>query len=325
MPEIIEFCNQMWYQPNGYSLYPLRQYSENRLEPIVTEFVENGFVEGTRSTIINKNEADRLIQTLIRCLSDPRYQDKTFGVITLQGSAQSKYIEKEILEKVDPIEIENRKIICGISSDFQGDERDVILLSLVTSREHNRAPFTKPEDERRFNVAVSRAKDQLMLFHSVQPEDLNNTDDLRYKLLLYMLNTKNKVILDEVDLAKPFESKFEQDIYQAIKAKGYQVIPQYKVAQYRIDLVIVLRNGIKIALECDGDTFHGTEQYKDDMIRQRELERCGWQFFRIRASMFYTNPCTSLYPLWELLKKNEEAEISSLPNMLSKTMKLISS
>ena len=305
MPEIIEFCSQMWYQPNGYSLYPLRQYNENRLVPLVTEYIENGFTEGTKSSILNRNEADRIVQTLIKCLGDDRYQDKTFGIITLQGSYQSKYIEKEILENIDPREIEKRKIISGIPSDFQGDERDVIFLSLVTARDHNRAPFTKPEDDRRFNVAVSRAKDQLWLFHSVQPDDLTNTDDLRYKLLLYMLKNKNKELIDNQELSEPFESKFEQEIYKSIRAKGFWVIPQYKVAQYRIDLVVVLRNGIKIAVECDGDTFHGNEQYKADMFRQRELERFGWQFFRIRASLFYTNPVSSLEPLWDILEKNE--------------------
>jgi very-short-patch-repair endonuclease len=323
MPEIIEFCNQQWYKPNGYSLFPLRQYNENRLEPIRSVFVENAFIEGTGTFIRNTNEADRIVEVLFACLNDDKYEGKTFGVIALQGSAQAKYIEKKILESVDPREIEKRKLICGNSSDFQGDERDVIFLSLVTTRDHNRAPLTKAEDERRFNVAISRAKDQLWLFHSVQLEDLHNTDDLRYKLLHYMLSDRdinqqiiqeypipgsdpNRNIIGDKKYPKPFESLFEYEVFKAIRKQGYQVIPQYVVGKYRIDLVVVLRNGIKIAVECDGDSFHTDEQYYRDIVRQRELERCGWQFFRILASYFYVNPTKSLTPLWSLLSRNQD-------------------
>jgi hypothetical protein len=66
------------------------------------------------------------------------------------------------------------------------------------------------------------------------------------------------------------------------------VIPQYEVAGKRIDLVVEDRER-RLAVECDGDAWHGPDRYEADMARQRMLERCGWKFIRVRGSIFYAN------------------------------------
>ena len=96
----------------------------------------------------------------------------------------------------------------------------------------------------------------------------------------------------------PFESWFELDVALKIVDRGYKVIPQYPVVENkRIDLVIE-GEATRLAVECDGDYWHGRDEYEKDMERQRMLERCGWTFFRIRESEFNANPETSLNPLW---------------------------
>lgn len=313
MPEIIEFSNKHFYAPDGKGLYPLKQYSENRLEPLKKVFCPNGYVEGQSQNIINKVEAEKIADTIYDLITDKKYDNKTFGVITLQGNKQSAIIESVLLKKIGEKEFHNRKIVCGNSASFQGDERDIIFLSLVTAHNHNRAALVKPEDERRFNVAVSRAKEQIWLFHSVQIEDLSNTNDLRYKLLDHFYNHKPTAIPSVKTIERkpgsqpePFESWFEVDVYNDIVSKGFGVIPQYEVAKgrYRIDLVAILNNGIKIAIECDGDKYHDAEQLQNDLMRQRVLERCGWQFFRIRGFEYYSNRKKALEPLWDILNSN---------------------
>ncbi|MFH1924395.1 MAG: DUF559 domain-containing protein [Planctomycetota bacterium] len=69
---------------------------------------------------------------------------------------------------------------------------------------------------------------------------------------------------------------------------GFRVISQYEVAGKRIDLVVEDRER-RLAVECDGDAWHGPDQYEADTARQRMLERCGWKFIRIRGSVFYAN------------------------------------
>ncbi len=316
MPEIIEFSNKYFYAPDGKSLYPLKQYSESRLEPLKHVFCKSGFVEGRSQLICNLVEAEEIASTISVLIKDSKYANKSFGVITLQGTQQAVIIEGLLLKKIGEAEYLKRNILCGNSTSFQGDERDIIFLSLVTAHNHQRAALTKREDEQRFNVAVSRAREQVWLFHSIQIEDLSNTEDLRYKILDHFLNYKEnrRVNYKKIDRhlgsqPEPFESWFEVDVHNDIVDKGFAVIPQYEVVKgkYRIDLVILLSNGTKIAIECDGDKWHGPEQAYADIAREKFLTRIeGWQFFRVRGAEYYSSRQKSLEPLWILLEKNSK-------------------
>ena len=314
MPEIIEFCNKWFYAPQGMSLYPLKQYSENRLEPLQAVYCKHGYIDGTYSNISNKVEAKGIADKIAELVKDEKYLGKTFGVITLQGNSQADLINNLILKKIGEVEYNKRNIICGNSASFQGDERDVMFLSLVTAHNHNRSALTGTADDKRFNVAVSRAKEQIWLFHSVPLSELKTTD-LRYKLLDHFLNYKDqqKPIYSLIPRVrgnhpKPFDSWFEVDVFNDIVTRNYSVIPQYNVAngKYKIDLVILMSNGVKIAVECDGDKYHGAAEYENDLIRERDLEfRFNWQFFRVRGSEYYSNRVKALEPLWSLLAKND--------------------
>jgi very-short-patch-repair endonuclease len=317
MPEIIEFSNKYFYAPEGKGLYPLKQYSENRLEPLETVFCNNGYTEGIGARIINQPEAVQIVDKIGNLIDDDNYKGKSIGVITLQGNQQASLIENLLLKRIGEKEFYIRKIVCGNSSSFQGDERDIIFLSLVTAHNHKRAPLVRAEDERRFNVAVSRAKEQIWLFHSVQIDDLSNTNDLRYKLLDHFsnYNSYQPIFNQPFERAngaqpEPFDSWFEVDVYNEIIKRQLSVIPQYEVAggKYRIDMVALLPDGTKIAIECDGDRWHGPEQYQNDIMRQNVLERCGWQFFRIRGYEFYTDRVRALEPLWKMISVFKDKE-----------------
>jgi transcription elongation GreA/GreB family factor len=65
-------------------------------------------------------------------------------------------------------------------------------------------------------------------------------------------------------------------------------------------------DGTKIAIECDGDKWHGAEQFQNDQMRKNVLERCGWQFFNVRGSEYYTNRTKALEPLWGMIPVIEE-------------------
>ena len=314
MPEIIEFSNKLFYAPDGKGLYPLKQYSENRLEPLMHIYCQNGYVEGQGASIRNEQEAIEITNKIHEFVNDEKYQGKSIGVICLQGNAQSALIETLLVKKIGEKEFKKRKIICGNSASFQGDERDIIILSLVTAHNHNRSALTRPEDERRFNVAVSRAIEQAWVFHSILPEDLSNSNDLRYKLLDHFINYQPSTPPAPIPIEKtignqpePFDSWFEVDVFNDIVNKGYSVKPQYEVAKgkYRIDLVAFFPDGTKIAIECDGDKWHSAEKYQDDMMRQKVLERCGWQFFRVRGGEYYSNREKALEPLWGLFKEHD--------------------
>ena len=307
MPEIIQFSNDLCYEPNGTALDPLRTYTDDRLEPLLVRRVSDGYRTGGEQAR-NPPEADAIVEQVAACIADPRYADATMGVISLQGEAQARLIEKKLLERVDPGDIEQRRLVCGDAYAFQGDERDVMFLSMVAAETDDRGEpqrigtLAHDSDRQRFNVAASRARDQMWLFHTVDINSLSNRC-IRRRLLSYMCDPSRQTAAEHEE---QFESAFEREVFQRITDRGYRVRTQVGVGdatthRYRIDLVVAGRQS-RLAVECDGDRWHGMERYEKDMARQRDLERAGWQFVRIRGGDFYRDPDRALEPLWTKLE-----------------------
>ncbi len=338
MPEIIQFSNNLCYRSEP--LVPLRQYGVGRLTPvIVTRHIEEGYQQGHSPRVINPPEVAAIVEQIKQCCEDPVYDGKSMGVISLLGEDQARLIERSLLDKIGPEEMEKRNLVCGDAYAFQGDERDVMFLSLVSAPSEGRriGTLASQRDERRFNVAASRAKDQMWLFHTATLNDLSPAC-LRYRLLEYCLNPHVQVMTveglniedirtmartadrDRFTPPHPFDSWFEVDVFLKIWDRGYRVIPQFEVAGYRIDLVVEGIHG-RLAVECDGDNWHGAQRYNEDMGRQRMLERCQWTFWRLRASTFYRDPKAALDGLWVTLDRlaihpNAARTVTSRANIL---------
>jgi REase_MTES_1575/AAA domain len=300
MPEIIRFSNDLCYSANP--LIPLRQYPPNRLDPIIVRAVPNGFREGGPQSARNQPEAEALVEAICECCTNPAYEGKTMGVISLQGEYQAGLIQRLLKERLGEQEMTRREIICGDAYAFQGDERDVIFMSLVAAPNERIGALTKETDKRRFNVAASRPRDQAWLFHTATLNDLNQ-EDLRFKLLSYYQNPAQSP-LGMPDWNR-CESQLERDVGLQISSRGYRVAVQFEPlgrGGKRIDLVVEGENA-RLAVECDGDRWHGPEEYEKDMFRQRQLERAGLVFWRIRGSEFYRSPSAAMAPLWTKLSE----------------------
>ena len=312
MPEIIRFSNDLCY--SDQPLIPLRQYGPGRLMPLEHVLVECGYREGTGQRVVNRPEAEELVEKVAELCRDERYDGKTMGVIVLQGKAQARLIESMLLERIGAFEYEHRRLLCGEPPSFQGAERDIVFLSMVAAPDEHGNYREGPTSEQRYNVAASRARDQMWLFHSVRVSDLSDAY-LRKRLLQFFENTRPHEIagiqLDELERKAlrdhrtlgsqppPFDSWFEVDVALELLRRGFNVIPQYKFAGKKIDLVVT--GGGSLAVECYGDEWHGADRYEEDMQRQRKLERCRWEFFIVWESVFYANKEKALQRLWELL------------------------
>lgn len=280
-------------------------------------FVNGGYREGSNNRTINRPEAEGIVTRIVEMCGDGRYDGKTMGVVVLQGEAQASLIENQLLERLGAEEMEHRHLVCGNPYSFQGDERDIMFLSLVAATNERIGPLTKAADERRFNVAASRARDQIILFHSVTCDDLSDSC-LRRQLLDFFENTKPQQIAgierDElerraaqdnrcvVNPPAPFDSWFEVDVALELLRRDFTVLAQHEVADKRIDLVVE-GGQARLAVECDGDSWHGADRYEADMQRQRQLERCGWEFFRVRESAFYASRENAMNGLWQALEE----------------------
>ncbi|GAA2280881.1 very short patch repair endonuclease [Actinomadura luteofluorescens] len=296
LPRIIEFSSQHYY---GGEIQPLREEAAARLPGPAVHAVH--VPDGVRRDLaignVNEAEADAVVDQIVQCCADPAYDDRTMGVISLLGtSRQAQLIDQRLLRKLGPEEYERRLLRCGDSYGFQGDERDVIFISVVADGVG--AAFTSRQYEQRVNVAASRARDQMWVFHSVQPH-LLHPEDQRAKLIRYAADGQRSADLGR-DLEARCDSDFERRLLRMLLARDYLVTPQYPVGNLRIDLV-VRGGGQKLAIECDGDRFHGPDQWEDDLRRQTVLERLGWRFWRVRGSAFYRDPEAAASSLWPLL------------------------
>src|SRR4030042_3503438 len=155
-----------------------------------------------------------------------------------------------------------------------------MFLSLVIASNAQFTALSKDSDRQRFNVATSRARDQVFLFHSVHLDDIKNPECVRYKLLSWYLNPPLAEIKSGIEvLRQKKESEFEFDVGKMIIERGYKVIPQLQPlpndSRYRIDLVVQGERN-RIAVECDGDRHHGPEKREYDQRREAQLRRAGW-------------------------------------------------
>src|SRR5688572_18004063 len=251
MPEIIEFSSRQFYADEP--LVPLRQFGADRLSPLRAVRVEKAVTEGSNTRLRNPVEAEAIVSQIEQCLADPAYRDKTMGVVVLQGTGQVQLLHRLLLERIDPSQWQERRLRVGTPPDFQGDERDVIFVSLVVAEK--RAAITGTEWQRRFNVAASRARDQLWLFHSVGLEQLSPID-LRGSLLSYVLNPPPALVAEPMRDVTPdephpaFRSIFDQRVFCRVAGKGFHVTPQVQVNGRAIDLVITGAKG-RLAIGCD--------------------------------------------------------------------------
>lgn len=288
VPQIIGFSNQLSYDDQ---IKPLREAGSSALLPAVVHHRVAGGVrqEGRK---VNHAEAKQIVALMRGCMAQPEYAGKTFGVISLLGDDQVKRIQQEIEASIEPREIIDRKLLCGNASHFQGDERDVIFLSLVDSSAEGRPLHLQGfgvDDalRKRYNVAASRARDQLWVVTSLDAASDLKPGDIRKMLLDYALNPA-------ASAAQPGQqtppTPLAEAVAEGLTDRGYHLERQRSVGAYTLGLV-ALCQGRSVAIECDGEHWHsGESRIREDMERQTILERLGWQFIRVRGSEYYRGP-----------------------------------
>lgn len=150
--------------------------------------------------------------------------------------------------------------------------------------------------KKRYNVAVSRARNQLWVVHSLDPSAHLKSRDLRRRLIEHARDPQALLRAMEVQ-GKRTDSIFEKLVLQRLLAARYRVETQYPVGAYRIDLV-VNGNTRRLAVECDGEKWHTAEQLQHDIDREAVLQRLGWKFARIRGSIFFRDPYAAIAPVF---------------------------
>ena len=190
--------------------------------------------------------------------------------------------------------------------NVQGDERDVIFISTVYGPDETAkkvfqrfGPIAGEYGHRRLNVLFTRAKNQLVLFTSLKPSDIQESEKSSegVKILKEYLSyseTGNLKSIGKVN-SKEVESPFQQWAIDQIKSfSGFSTDWEIGVRGYRIDIGVKHKDyhhGYIMAVETDGANYHSTKSARDrDKLRQEILESYGWKFHRIWSTNWLQDP-----------------------------------
>jgi len=322
---LIAYSNSRFYG-NKLVTFPCAKDKDEGLG-IKFEYVHDGIFDrgGKRN---NLREAEIVANLVIDHFS--KYGNaKTLGVATLnlpQKDAILDILEQKRKERPDLSQFFQEDRLSGFFvknlEAVQGDERDIIILSLGYGKDANNrftmnfGPINKDGGERRLNVIVTRAKEKIILVSSIKAADFNldsiNSEGVRhlYHYLDYAERGKEALSLGDISGGE-VESPFEEDVKNEIKALGYEVLSQIGCSSFRIDLgVIDLANPgcFILGVECDGRTYHSAFTARErDRIRQDVLQSLGWRIHRIWS------------PDWFYRKKNEIDRLRTVLEEASKS------
>ncbi len=267
--------------------------------------VTNGQYErgGART---NKPEAKALVADLVGKMKAPSFRDSglTIGVVTFNSEQQS--LIEDLLDeerRKDPsiehffLETQLEPVFVKNLESVQGDERDIMYFSTTYgpgvdgTMPMNFGPMNQQGGERRLNVAITRARQELRVFGSFRPEqmDLARTQALGVRDLKHFLEFADRGAraLGEAVTGSvgDFDSPFEKAVSNALTEKGWTLHPQVGVSAFRIDLGVVDPDapGRYLAgVECDGATYHRSATARDrDKLREQVLRALGWEILRI--------------------------------------------
>lgn len=316
--ELIAFSNYAFYKgklyvsPNVSAIAP----------PIQVYKVDDGqWIDRS-----NRSEARKVIE-LLQNFFKSRQAGETIGIITFnigqrdliedlideecaRDQAFSTRIKNEINRKENG---EDVGLFVKNIENVQGDERDVIFFSIGYAKNENGRLvrnfgwLNQKNGENRLNVAISRARQKVVIVTSFEPHELQvedaKNDGPKYlrKYLEYAFAISNgdkanaqQVLLSFGDTGNSgnlrFDSDFENQVYDALTERGYTVESQIGIGGYSIDLAVRKDDKYLLGIECDGKLYHSSKSARErDYHRQKYLESRGWIIHRIWSTNWWKN------------------------------------
>jgi very-short-patch-repair endonuclease len=227
--------------------------------------------------------------------------DRRLGVIAF-SSEQAKRLQRMLYDRFDKRVLELLDLRVGVAWSFQGAQRDLVYLSTVHSPPPNGSTLRRSTNAqmlgRQLNVAMSRARRQVRVFHSVRPGAFA-TDDVRRPLFEHVIRSDREwdarqapgvpALVSESERDSRFDSLSEQRLFNDLALRGFAVQEQVAAPvgghTYRLDFVIHGPLG-RVAVEYDGPHHDSVAQYLNDREREQDLIRCGWTVLRVHHGVF---------------------------------------
>ncbi len=287
---------------------------------------------GTWDNRKNHVEAKRVLDEIQKLWKDNRGAEApSIGVITFNDE-QRDLIQEQFDKRLDDDEefremhtsategkrIDDKPFFKNIEN-VQGDERDIIIFSIGYAKDpegrfsNHFGSLSMAGGENRLNVAVTRAREEMVIVCSISPTEIKETgknpgpkrlrqfleysrassklDENAVKEVLGRINEDMAASADDTGVP---ESPFEEQVQNALSRRGYAVKAQIGFSGYRIDLAVLHPDDptrYVLGIECDGASFHSAKSVKErDVMRQKFLEGKGWKIERIWSRNWWRNP-----------------------------------
>ena len=199
---------------------------------------------------------------------------------------------------------------------IQGDERDVIFLSIGYGKDSNGilyqnfGPLNQEGGERRLNVIITRARERCVVFSNFTYRDLKVTESsvLGVRILkLFLQYAESGDLSCSTVSGGDSESPFEDAVYEFLTSGNYEVHKQIGCAGFRIDMAVVdprKPGQYLIGIECDGAQYHSSRVARDrDRLRQQILLGLGWKIHRVWSTDWYRDSAESKQKLVGAIEK----------------------
>ncbi len=244
-PKIIAWSNKEFYYNSLRILTPTRSM---RFKAPVEVRQVSGASEDLE-TQVNTVEAEAVVDEVARMLDDPKLTGLSIGVIS-PFRPQADYIQALIFARFADRwgDCESRGLTSSTADGFQGDERDIILYSLRHGPGSRPGSITGIEGkqthgDRRLNVAFTRARRKVLVFTSMQPGTCPGYFIRSFLEHAYRVSVEEPGEFSQEREGDRFDSEFEREVCERLRASGLHVITQHPVAGYRIDLVVTDKEG----------------------------------------------------------------------------------
>ena len=259
-------------------------------------------------TKVNKKEAEALVDEVIRRLKDEKLRNSSIGVVTF-STPQQVYVERLLSKKISEKKLEEaaydreEPLFVKNLENVQGDERDVILFSVCYGPDRlgkislNFGPLNQVGGWRRLNVAVSRAREEMIVFSSMRYSmiDMSRTTSRGVAGLKAFLEFAEKgrtnisVKSDEIIINKQGIGKF---IAEELSSYGYDCRCNVGVSDFKIDVAVVdpaNKHNFILAVLCDGSQS-GFSVKDRTVLQVQTLKRNNWNVVRLYSLNFFNNP-----------------------------------
>ena len=276
--DIAEYSNQNFYGGNLQVLTAADRLKIPRnMKPGIHWTEVASEIESAVRGCISPTEVDVVVDIVKKLIVENAF-DGTVGIVTPFRQQTTRLIDA--LTPEIPLEIRDRvKLIIDTAHGFQGDERDVMIMSLCggSTMPLGSLNFLR-KDPNLMNVAVSRAR---AVLHIVGNKSWASNSGIPH---IEKLTLPPRSPRDRYPHTKwyPHESPWEKKLFEALKSKGVEPEPQYPVLGRRLDLALVNKDK-KIDIEVDGDRYHrnpdGTRK-RDDVWRDIQMQGAEWKVMR---------------------------------------------